>query len=60
MDHAVIFNERNLRHVLSSCVDYYRGTRAHLSLDKDCSDSRLIMPRKIGQVVARHPESRRP
>jgi len=19
------------------CVDYYRGTRAHLSLDKDCS-----------------------
>ena len=37
MDHTVIFNERNLRHVLSSCVDYYRGTRTHLSLDKNCS-----------------------
>jgi hypothetical protein len=43
----VIFNERHLRRVLSSYVDYYQGT-----LDKDCPDSRPIMPRKIGKVVA--------
>jgi hypothetical protein len=32
----VIFNERHLRRVLSSYVDYYQRTRTHLSLDKDC------------------------
>jgi hypothetical protein len=48
----VIFNERHLRRVLSSYVDYYQGTRTHLSLDKDCPDSRVIMPHKIGKMVA--------
>jgi hypothetical protein len=32
----VIFNERHLRRVLSSYVDYYQRARTHLSLDKDC------------------------
>ncbi len=53
LDHIVIFNERHLRRVLSSYVDYYHRTRTHLSLDKDCPDSRPIMPRRIGRVVAR-------
>ena len=44
--------ERHLRRVLSSDVDYYQRTRTHLSLDKDCPDSRPIMPRRIGKVVA--------
>ncbi len=44
--------ERHLRRVLSSYVDYYQRTRTHLSLDKDCPDSRPIMPRRIGKVVA--------
>jgi len=44
--------ERHLRRVLSSYVDYYQGTRTHLSLDKDCPDPRPIMPRRIGKVVA--------
>ena len=48
----VIFNERHLRRVLSSYVDYYQGTRTHLSLHNDCPDSRPIMPRGIGKVVA--------
>src|SRR6266851_9572725 len=43
LDHMVIFNERHLRRVLSSYVDYYQGTRTHLSLDKDCPDPRPIM-----------------
>src|ERR1700681_3897998 len=51
LDHIVIFNERHLRRVLSSYVDYYQRTRTHLSLDKDCPDPRPIMPRKIGKVV---------
>src|SRR5713226_4512090 len=52
LDHMVIFNERHLRRVLSSYVDYYQGTRTHLSLDKDCPDPRPIMPRRIGKLVA--------
>jgi putative transposase len=52
LDHIVIFNERHLRRVLSSYVDYYQGTRTHLSLDKDCPDSRPVMPSGIGKVVA--------
>jgi hypothetical protein len=36
LDHLVIFNERHLRRVLSSYVDYYHRTRTHLALDKDC------------------------
>ena len=51
-DRIVIFNERHLRRVLSSYVDYYQRTRTHLSLDKDCPDPCPIMPRKIGKVVA--------
>ncbi len=52
LDHIVIFNERHLRRVLSSYADYYQGTRTHLALDKDCPDSRPVMPPRIGKVVA--------
>jgi len=52
LDHVVIFNERHLRRVLSSYVEYYRRTRTHLALDKDCPDPRPIQPRRIGRVVA--------
>jgi putative transposase len=52
LDHIVIFNERHLRRVLSSYVDYYQRTRTHLSLDKDCPDPRPLMPPRIGKVVA--------
>jgi hypothetical protein len=51
LDHIVIFNERHLRRVLSSYVDYYHGTRTHLSLDKDCPDSRPIQHCSVGRVV---------
>ena len=49
LDHIVIFNERHLRRVLSSYVDYYHRTRTHLSLDKDCPDPRPVMPPRIGR-----------
>jgi putative transposase len=52
LDHIVICNERHLRRVLSSYVAYYQRIRTHLSLDKDCPDSRPIQPRRIGRVVA--------
>ena len=51
-DHIVIFNERHLHRVLSSYIDYYQRTQTHLSLEKDCPDPRLVMPPRIGTVVA--------
>src|ERR1019366_4439578 len=52
LDHIVIFNERHLRRVLSSYIDYYQRTRTHLSLNKDCPHPRPIIPRRIGKVIA--------
>jgi putative transposase len=52
LDHIVIFNERHLRRVLFSYVDYYHRTRTHLSLNKDCPDSRPIQPRSSRKVIA--------
>jgi hypothetical protein len=52
LDHVVIFNERHLRRVLSSYVDYYHRTRTHLSLDKDCPEHRPTQARKAGKIVA--------
>jgi len=36
LDYIVIFNERHLRRVVSTYIDYSHRTRTHLSLDKDC------------------------
>ena len=61
MDHMVIFNERNLRHVPSSCVDYYRGARTHLSLDKNCSlpPDYATQDRTCGRSASRKPAALR-
>ena len=40
LDHVIIFDEDHLRGVLSSYFHYYHKTRTHLSLAKDCPESR--------------------
>ncbi len=52
LDRIVIFNERHLRRVFSSYVDYYHRTRTRLSLDKDCPHSRPIEPPRSGRAIA--------
>jgi transposase InsO family protein len=59
LDYLVIVNARHLRRVLLWYLDYYHRTRTHLSLDKDCPDSRPIMPRSSEQG-GRDPAGRRP
>ncbi len=49
LDHLVIFNERRLRPILPSYVEYYHRARTHLSLD--CPGPRPIMPRRVGRVA---------
>jgi putative transposase len=51
LDHVIIFNERHLRHVLSSYFQYHHMTRTHLSLDKDCPQPRPIQPAPAGKIV---------
>jgi transposase InsO family protein len=51
LDHIIIFDERHLRGVLSSYFHYYHKTRTHLSLDKDCPESRPIHPPAAGKIV---------
>jgi transposase InsO family protein len=52
LDHVVIFDERHLRRTLSSYVQYYHRTRTHLSLDKDCPETRPRQPPTAGKIIA--------
>ena len=42
LDHVIVLNERHLRRLLSSYVDYYHRSRTHLALDKDAPDGRPV------------------
>jgi putative transposase len=52
LDHVIVFDERSLRRILASYVDYYHRSRTHLSLGKDSPDPRPVQPSAIGPVVA--------
>jgi putative transposase len=52
LDHMIVFEERSLRRILASYVDYYHRSRTHLSLGKDSPDPRQVQPPAIGTVVA--------
>jgi len=53
LDHVVVLGERHLRGILSTYVDYYNGTRTHLSLAKDAPEPRSVQPPSQGRVVPR-------
>ncbi len=52
LDHVVILNEISLRRHLVSYLDYYHGTRSHLSLGKDSPDGRAVQPPEMGKIFA--------
>src|SRR5437899_6254777 len=51
LDHVVVIGERHLREILLKYVDYYNGTRTHLSLSKDASKPRSGQLPSEGRVV---------
>ena len=51
LDHTIVLEERHLKRILSSYVDYYSGTRTHLSLDKDAPERRPTQPPELKSVV---------
>jgi transposase InsO family protein len=52
LDHVIVFHESSLRRILASYFQYYRRSRAHLSLGKDSPEPRSIQPQEMGRVVA--------
>jgi transposase InsO family protein len=52
LNHVIIFDERHLRGILSSYFHYYHKTRTHLSLDKDCSETRSVHRPATGNIIA--------
>ncbi len=52
LDHVIVLNEKHLRRILISYLDYYHGSRTHLSLGKDTPDGRPTQPFGSRKIVA--------
>ncbi len=52
LNHVIVLNERHLRRILVSYLEYYHRSRTHLSLGKDTPDGRSAQPDGIGKIVA--------
>jgi transposase InsO family protein len=52
LDHVIIVNGAALHLHLKLFLEYYHGTRTHLSLEKDTPESRSVQPPGSGRVVA--------
>ena len=52
LDHVIVFNEGSLYRHVQSFMDYYHGSRTHLSLEKDTPNRRPVQPPESGRVIA--------
>jgi putative transposase len=52
LDHVIVIGEQHLRAILTKYVDYYNGSRTHLSLAKDAPEPRTVQRPSEGRVVA--------
>ncbi len=52
LDHVIATNERKLRRVVRSYVEYFHQDRTHLGLDKDTPSGREVESASSGDVVA--------
>ncbi len=51
LDHVVVLNQRHLKQLLSSYMDYYHPWRTHRSLDQDAPDRRPVRLAELGQIA---------
>ena len=51
LDHVIVFNQRHLKRLLSSHLDYYHPWRTHRSLNQDAPDSRPVRLAEPDQIV---------
>jgi putative transposase len=52
LDHVVVMNESSLRRQIPCYLDYYPGSRSHLSVGKDSPDGRVVESPELGRIVA--------
>jgi putative transposase len=52
LDHVIVLNERHLRRLLASYLDYYHTSRCHQGLGGDAPSGRAAEPPGRGRVVA--------
>jgi putative transposase len=52
LDHVIVVNERSLQRHVARFLDYYHGSRSHLSLGKDTPDGRAVEPPSLGRIFA--------
>jgi putative transposase len=53
LDHVLVINERHLRRVLRTSVDYYHHWRTHLAREMDAPATRPVQPPALGPVRKR-------
>ena len=51
LDHVIVLNERHLKRLLSSYLDYYLPWRTHRSLARDAPDHRPVRSAKPAHVI---------
>ncbi|MFC1680533.1 integrase core domain-containing protein [Pseudomonadota bacterium] len=51
LDHVIVLNERHLKRLMSSYLDYYQSGRTHQSLDRDTPDGRHVRAAEPCNVV---------
>jgi putative transposase len=50
LNDIIVLNERHLRRVLQSYIDYYHHWRIHQSLEMDAPEQRAVQPPEFGAV----------
>ena len=50
LDHIIVFNTRHLRRILRWYLNYYRESRTHLGLEKDCPVPRAVQGPETGEI----------
>jgi hypothetical protein len=51
IDHVIVLSESHLRRLLRGYLDYYHGSRTHLSLEKDSPEPRKVESPDQGRIV---------
>jgi hypothetical protein len=52
VNHVIILSEGHLKRILASYLEYYHGSRPHLSLDRNSPTPREVEPPWQGEVVS--------
>jgi transposase InsO family protein len=51
LNHCIVLNERHLRRIVASYLDYYHESRTHLSLNRNSPVEREVEPPERGRVL---------